>query len=84
MAKFDPEKFHLALISWCELRKKSIAELAREMGLHPNSLYMYTKPRPDGPRVIPRLDRAAEIADALEITLDKLARGPFGEGLRDD
>lgn len=84
MAKFDPEKFHLALKAWCKEKKKPLRVVAKEMGLHPNSVYMYTKPRPDGPRVIPRLDRAAEIADVLEITLDELARGPFGEGLRDE
>lgn len=84
MAKFDPEKFHLALRAWCRLKRISIAFVAKEMGLHPSSVYMYTNPRPKAARVIPRLDRAAEIADVLGITLDELACGPSGEGLRDD
>lgn len=84
MAKFDPDKFHLALLAWCKLKKMPLKVLAEKMRLHQNSIYMYTKPRPNAPRVIPRLDRAAEIADVLEITLDELARGPFGEGLRDE
>lgn len=84
MPKYDPEKFHLALKAWCKQKKKPLRVLAQEMGLHPNSVYVYTKQCHGMPRVLPGLDRAAEIANVLEINLDELASGPFGEGLRDE
>lgn len=82
--KIDPEKFGLALTAWSIEKSMPLRQIAFALEVSPNSLYCYTKTRQDAPNVLPRIDRAAEIADALGITLDELARGPHGEGLQHD
>lgn len=82
--KIDPEKFHLALLAWSKKKGIPLRRIAEKMGVHPNSIYYYTKTRPDRTNVLPGLGKAAEIADVLHITLDELAKGPDGEGLRDE
>lgn len=82
--KIDPEKFGDALKAWCKTKRVSIARLARQTCQNPANLYAYTKHSKGHTRTVPTLVRALELADALEITLEELARGPFGEGLVDD
>lgn len=85
MTEFDPDKFYDALKAWCELRGISMRGLALKLGMHPNSIHCYGKrSRKTGKKKIePGLYKAAKMADALGITLDQLAAGPYGEGLRD-
>lgn len=80
-SRINPEKFGLALTAWSREKEIPLREIASQMGVHPNSIYVYTKSRKHVPNVLPRIDRAAEIADVLGITVDELARGPHGEGL---
>lgn len=82
--KINPEEFGQALNAWSIVKEMPLAEIARAINVNPNSLYMYTKHKKNAPRVLPTLGRLVEIADALGITLDELARGPFGEGLQHD
>ena len=82
--RIDPEKFGAALKAWCDVKKITLVDVADGIGVHRNAVYSYTKSRKDAPPVIPNLLRAAEIAEFLGLTIDKLARGPFGEGLRNE
>lgn len=83
-SKIDPEKFHLALRAWSKKKGIPIVEISRRMGVHANSVYCYARKRKGHPNVVPTLGKAAEIAAVLRITLDELAQGPDGEGLRDE
>lgn len=82
MAKIDPYKFPLALLAWCKEKNTTQYQIAKKIGIPCENLYVYTR-RKEVPN-IPSLARAAEIADALGITIDQLAQGPNGEGLRDE
>lgn len=82
--KIDPEKFGAALKAWSKKKKIPLTKIAERMHQHPNNLYAYTKTHYGRPNILPTMGRLVEIADILEISLDQLARGPFGEGLRDE
>lgn len=82
--KIDPERFGPALKAWSIKKCIPLCQIAHRLNQHPNNIYSYTKNRPQGlPPVHPTLGRLVEIAEVLGITLDELARGPHGEGLRD-
>lgn len=80
MAKIDPEKFGRALVAWCRKKNMTQYQLAKKIGVPGENLYIYTRRR----MILPSLARAVDIADALGITIDQLAQGPNGEGLRDE
>lgn len=82
--RIDPEKFGAALKAWSKKKKIPITQIAARMHQRPNNLYAYTKTRYGKPNIQPTLGRFAEIAEILDISLDQLAKGPCGEGLRDD
>lgn len=84
MAEIDPAKFRFALRAWCKEKKITQYAIAEKIGIPTPSMYAYTKRYRVKAYITPRLDRAVKIAEALGITIDELARGPHGEGLRDE
>lgn len=82
--RIDPDKFGAALKAWSKKRKIPLKQIAERMHQHQNNIYAYTKERPGQTKIHPTLGRFIEIAEILEVSLDQLAKGPCGEGLRDE
>lgn len=83
--KIDPGKFGIALKAWCRKRKIQLLEIALILEQNPNNIYNYTRGNRSGAKAAqPTLGQMVKIADVLGVSLDQLARGPFGEGLLDE